>query len=75
MINVDETGELGSYVGNSVDGYQQMKIIVYLTSSFVATIVDHLGQTIQVSAKKKQGNSDVSIAGIEQKYSIESVEG
>ena len=73
IVNVDETGELGSYVGNAVDSYKQMKIIVFATSSFETIIKDHLNQCIRVAVNSE--SKEVLVEGTDQEYMVEFVEG
>lgn len=48
LMNVDETGQLGSSVGNDLSQYQMPLCKVYCESSFEETIEDHLGHTIEM---------------------------
>ncbi|MYL32173.1 glycoside hydrolase family 31 protein [Pontibacillus yanchengensis] len=51
LLNVDETRQLGSSVGNDVSQYQIPLCKVYCETSFAEKMVDHLGHTIEINVE------------------------
>ncbi len=58
-LNLDETLELCSDVGNSVVAYKNLTFLMYILSSITIEFIDDLGSRINISAKRK--NDEISL--------------
>ncbi|WP_098443904.1 glycoside hydrolase family 31 protein [Bacillus sp. es.036] len=51
LLNVSESGELGSPVGNDLTSYKQPLCRIYCEASFQKTLTDHLGHDVELNVE------------------------
>ncbi|MEX2461976.1 MAG: TIM-barrel domain-containing protein [Paenibacillaceae bacterium] len=54
-VNLSKTYQLGSHIGNRVDQYEQLCLVIYMTNQIDYTFRDDLGTMIHVSAIQQSG--------------------
>ena len=55
LLNVDETRQFGSQVGNRVDQYVVPLLKVYVNGPLEHTVTDHLGNEVCINIKEEEG--------------------
>lgn len=48
LLNVDETQQLGTWVGNDLTGYQTPVVKLYIEDAFEQTLTDYLGHQVKI---------------------------
>ncbi|MFP3155962.1 hypothetical protein LQZ18_16375 [Lachnospiraceae bacterium ZAX-1] len=69
-LNLGNEKTIGTTIGNDLEQYQNLRLIVVANASFETTIEDHLGNIIHVSVDKKE-KSSVSVTGITFDFEVE----
>ncbi len=62
LLNVDESGELGSAVGNDLTSYKQPLCRIYCDSSFQEKLIDHLGHEVELDVEVKDDEVVVHVS-------------
>ncbi|RWZ54622.1 glycoside hydrolase family 31 protein [Halobacillus fulvus] len=61
LLNVAESGELGSAVGNDISAYHQPICRVYVETSFRQILTDHLGHTVKLDVEVNDHETVVTV--------------
>ncbi|MDR0922615.1 MAG: glycosyl hydrolase [Lactobacillales bacterium] len=72
-LNLGKEKNLGTFIGNDLENYQNMKLLVVAKSSFETEIDDYLGNTIHVIVEKKE-ESCVHVTGVDFEIEVELIE-
>ncbi|MFD1019669.1 glycoside hydrolase family 31 protein [Thalassobacillus hwangdonensis] len=62
LLNVDTTKQLGSSVGNDLTKYHTPLCKIYCENSFTQTLVDHLGNNIELNVEVTEHEVSVTIS-------------